>query len=158
MLLLCCLNCSALCFASVCGFCCSWDISWKRELWEYTALSNTSAQEVAGASSSPRRASSSMKWNVLANGNGTTKKATTTPQKHTVNKVMAREAFRFLNTGHSCCITRVPHAPCCSALNNGFILSEAQVEDPGWSHVHLVSAPGLRSVYKVAAGAAFPRP
>lgn len=157
MLLLCCLNCSALCFASVCGFCCSWDISWKRELWEYTALSNTSAREVArarGASSSPQFTSSSLEWNVLANGSGTTKKKKShhnPPENKIMNKIMAREMFRFLNTGHSCCVAMIPTALRRSALKNGFILSEAQVEDPGWSHAHLASVPGLCSLYKVAA-------
>lgn len=82
MLLLCCLNCSALCFASVCGFCCSWDIFWKRELWEYTALNNASARAVAQASSGPQHVSSSIKWNGLANGNDTTKKKTPKHKPH----------------------------------------------------------------------------
>lgn len=171
MLLLCCLNCSALCFASVCGFCCSWDISWKRELWEYMALNNASAREVAraagderarGASSGPQRVSSSVRWSGLAKGNGTTTRPPPpNPTKHTVNNNMAREILRFLllagEQWQLCCAATAPTAQHLSSSNNGFIFSEAQEEDLGWSHAHLLGVPGLWSIYQVDAGAAFLR-
>lgn len=167
MLLLCCLNCSALCFASVCGFCCSWDISWKRELWEYMALNNASAREVArtwGRERHPLALSTfPLQWNEVGWLMAMVPQHVPPPNptKHTVNKNMAREILRFLLlTGEQwwlCCAATAPTAQHLSSSNNGFIFSEAQEEDLGWSHAHLLGVPGLWSIYQVDAGAAFLR-
>lgn len=158
MLLLCCLNCSALCFASVCGFCCSWDISWKRELWEYTVLSNTSAQEVVGAAGweghPPALTVLPPQWNetwwLMA------MEPHKKPQKthHNPQNILWTQLWQGRCSDSSTLDT--PAALYDPNCNSGFILS--QVQDPGWSHTDLASVPGLWSVYTVAAGAAFPRP